>query len=392
MKEFSGALSGRGELPPSKGLGPLANAEKVSRVKDPMVWTEEKVRLMVEACRELAVFHHERSPEIRRIYKKYGFDPESIRSEADLQRIPVVGVHAMKYHLLLSLPPERSVLTLTSSGTRGQKTQVWFDAESLDRVQGMLTGLWEEVGLVSDKPTNYAMFVYDPAEAKDLGIAFSDKNQQRFAPVAESYYAIRKDASGGWEFRKKAALEKLRAFAKDGKPVRIFGIPSFIYEFLAELGPGERLRLPEGSWVVVGGGWKAAEDKKVSREYFREKITELLGVPSGNIRDGYGLAEHSAPYIDCAEHRFHVPVYNRVIPRDPSTMKVLPPGETGLLELITPYNAMMPNLALLTTDMGYIDKEPCPCGLKSPTFTLVGRGGISKHKGCAIHAADIVKR
>jgi hypothetical protein len=42
--------------------------------------------------------------------------------------------------------------------------------------------------------------------------------------------------------------------------------------------------------------------------------------------------------------------------------------------------------------MGYIDKGPCPCGRRSPTFTLVGRGGVSKHKGCAIHAADIVKK
>ena len=368
------------------------SAEAVSRVKDPMVWTEEKSCLMVAACREMAVFHEERSPEIRAIYKKYAFDPQSLRSETDIERIPVVGVHAMKFRLLLSLPPERSVLTLTSSGTRGQKTQVWFDQASLDRVHGMLTVLWEEEGLVSSRPTNYVMFVYDPAEAKDLGIAFSDKNQQRFAPVAESFYAIRKDAEGGWEFRKKAALDKLRDFARDTKPVRIFGIPSFIYEFLADLGPSEQVRLPEGSWVVTGGGWKAAEDKKVSREYFRDKITQLLGVSSENIRDGYGLAEHSAPYINCTLHRLHVPVYNRVIPRDPVTMKALPPGETGLLELVTPYNAMMPNLALLTTDMGYIDKGPCPCGRRSPTFTLVGRGGVSKHKGCAIHAADIVKK
>ena len=373
-------------------MNDFPNAEAVSRVESPLAWTEEKIRLMVDACREMAVFHRERCQEIRRVYEKYRFDPESLRTEGDLERIPVVGVHAMKYHLLLSLPPERSALTLTSSGTRGQKTQIWFDQASLDRVQGMLSTLWEEEGLVSDRPTNYLMFVYDPAEAKDLGIAFSDKNQQRFAPAAESYYAIRKDASGGWEFRKEATLRKLAEFARDGKPVRVFGIPSFIHEFLDEMDPSDRVRLPEGSWIVTGGGWKAAEDKKVSRERFRERITELLGVPSENIRDGYGLAEHSAPYIDCPLHRFHVPVYNRVIPRDPVTMRVLPPGETGLLELITPYNAMVPNLAVLTTDMGFLDKEPCPCGRASPTFTLVGRGGLAKHKGCAIHAADIIKR
>ncbi len=104
------------------------------------------------------------------------------------------------------------------------------------------------------------------------------------------------------------------------------------------------------------------------------------------------MAEHSAPYMECRRHRFHVPAFNRVYVRDPETLKLLPSGKTGLLELVTPYNAMMPNLALLTTDLGFLDPRPCPCGYNSPTFTLVGRGGLTKNKGCAITAGEIVKR
>ncbi len=104
------------------------------------------------------------------------------------------------------------------------------------------------------------------------------------------------------------------------------------------------------------------------------------------------MAEHAAPYMTCAKHRFHVPVYNRVYARDPVTLEVLPPGETGLLEFVTPFNAMMPNIAILSTDLGYMDPTPCACGRKSPTFTLMGRGGLVKHKGCAITAGEIVKR
>jgi len=104
------------------------------------------------------------------------------------------------------------------------------------------------------------------------------------------------------------------------------------------------------------------------------------------------MAEHSAPYFECREHRFHVAVFNKLIIRDPETMEPLPKGEQGLMELITPFNAMMPTLALLTTDWAIEDAAPCPCGYNAPTFTLLGRAGISKHKGCAIHAEDIVKR
>src|SRR5262249_51338324 len=119
---------------------------------------------------------------------------------------------------------------------------------------------------------------------------------------------------------------------------------------------------------------------------------ELLGVSDERIRDGYGLAEHAAPYIECRRHRFHVAAYNRVFVRDPATLAVLPPEEPGLLEFVTPFNAMMPNLAVLATDIGQLDAAPCECGWNAPTFTLLGRGGITKHKGCALTAGDIVRR
>ncbi|MCK5582485.1 MAG: hypothetical protein KAI33_01775 [Elusimicrobiales bacterium] len=367
-------------------------AEKISRIKNPLDWTEEKNKIMVKAVKEMAVFHNRNSDEIKALYAKYKFKPESIRTEKDFERIPAIGVNAMKYHLLTSLPHKQLELKLTSSGTRGQKTQIWFDKSSLDRVQAMLETLWRQEGFISSDSTNYLMFVYDPADAKNLGISFSNMNQQRFAPVNEAFYALKKNKAGEWEYRKEAMINKLKEFAKEGKPVRMFGIPSFIYELFKDLPAKDRVSLPKGSFVFTAGGWKAAEDKKVEKDVFRKRINECTGIPSENIRDGYGMAEHSAPYEECSSHRFHIPVYNRILARDPVTMKVLPNGEPGLLEFITPFNAMMPNLAIVSTDIGYIDKEKCDCGHSSPTFTLVGRGGLVKHKGCAIQAADILKK
>ena len=146
------------------------------------------------------------------------------------------------------------------------------------------------------------------------------------------------------------------------------------------------------SFALIGGGWKAAEDKKVSKAEFRDRLHRVMGISKDRMIDLYGMAEHSAPYDSCRFHRLHVPVFNRILVRDPVSMKVLPDGEVGLIELITPYNAIIANLAILSTDLGYIEKEPCPCGSNSPTFGLIGRGGIKKHKGCAITAGEIVRR
>ena len=163
-----------------------------------------------------------------------------------------------------------------------------------------------------------------------------------------------------------------------------------MFEFLDSC--QENFSLPEGSTLLTGGGWKAAENKKVSKEEFRSVVFSKLGIPADRIRDGYGMAEHSSPYMECSHHRFHIPVFNRIIIRDPKTLKPLPEGQVGLIELLCPFNTMMPNHSILSTDLGMVDPDPCSCGYNSPTFTLVGRGGLSKHKGCAITANDLVKR
>jgi phenylacetate-coenzyme A ligase PaaK-like adenylate-forming protein len=375
-------------------MSEFPNNDAVCAGQNPLDWDDGKCATLVRACKEMALFHREHCREIDWLYRKYHFDPETLRTEEDIERIPPLGVTAMKYYLILTLPPEKAFLTLTSSGTRGQKTQVWFDSESLDRVQAQLRRLWEQEGLVSEKPTNYLQLVYDPEEAQDLGIAFSVKNEQQFAPAARAYYAIRKSSQGEWEFRFSETISVLRDYCREGKPVRISGITRFIFELFEALArePEPMPPLPEGSFLLTGGGFKTAENKQVTKEEFRSLAARHLSIPQENMRDGYGFAEHSAPYIECRNHRFHIPVYNRIIVRDPVTMKALPAGTPGLLEFVTPFNAMMPTLALLSTDLGYIDAEDCGCGWKSPTFTLMGRGGLVKHKGCAIHASEIVKR
>ncbi|MEO0812819.1 MAG: hypothetical protein AAFY60_08145 [Myxococcota bacterium] len=373
-------------------MSDLKYADALCRTENPLDWTESQRRTFVAATRELALYNFEASPDIRGLYQKHGFDPSSIESEDDIARIPPLSVTAMKHMLFLSKDEDQAVLKLTSSGTSGQKTQIWFDQESLDRVQATLDRLWQQEGLRSEKRTNYLMFVHNPEKAQDLGIAFSCKNAQRHAPPHETVYAIDREPGEDWRFQRERCWETLKRFAAQKLPVRIIGIPSFMYDLVKNARKTDRLSLPPGSLLMTGGGWKAAENEKISLERFRALMSEFLGLPLESIRDGYGMAEHSAPYTQCKHHRLHVPAFARVLVRHPVTLEVLPPGEVGLLELVCPFNTMMPNLALLTTDMGMLDPTPCPCGANAPTFSLVGRAGLSKHKGCAITAGEILKR
>lgn len=374
-------------------MNDFSNAESICRIDNPLTWTDHTSNLMVKACREMALFHQQNCPDIAKLYQRHSFDPATIEREIDLERIPPVGVQAMKYYLLTSLPQEQAVLKLTSSGTRGQKTQIWFDQPSLDRVMAMLASLWQQQGLISTTPTNYLMMIYDPKDAKDLGIAFSLRNQQRFAPPLHTEFAIRKDTNDEWSMDISAVMDCLQRYVSEGHPVRIHGIPAFIFDLVEHIEKiGQCFSLPINSRIITGGGWKIAEGRQVTKEDFRRRISSALGVNEDFILDGFGMAEHSAPYNECTAHHFHVPAYCRIFIRNPETLAIEKPNQVGLMEFLTPYNAMMPNLAILSTDLGYLDAEPCSCGLNSPTFTLVGRGGLSKHKGCAISANELVKR
>ena len=142
--------------------------------------------------------------------------------------------------------------------------------------------------------------------------------------------------------------------------------------------------------MLTGGGWKTSETEAIDKDVFIAEVEEALGIPCGNVRDGYGLVEHGIAYIECQEHRFHVPAFARAYAREVGTLEVLADGETGFLQLVTPYLRAMPNLSILTSDLAAIGRD-CPCGRSTAYLSLRGRAGVRKNKGCAITAAQLLK-
>jgi len=48
-------------------------------------------------------------------------------------------------------------------------------------------------------------------------------------------------------------------------------------------------------------------------------------------------------------------------------------------------------LSVMTDDLGYLTHgENCPCGIKSPYLTILGRVGLNDITTCAAGAADIL--
>ncbi|MHB2016491.1 MAG: LuxE/PaaK family acyltransferase [Candidatus Xenobia bacterium] len=335
--------------------------------------------------------HHAECMEYRGLCDRQGFSPAHLRTVADLPQIPWLFVPVLKRHVLMSVPPERVKLTLSSSGTSGEKSAIYLDDTTLSRIRRIVFNIYAAFGMHNPElATNYLCFTYDPKIAADVGTAWSDKLLTGLTRVGNVFYAI-KQKEGEWQLDREAVWRALERFANSGRPLRILGFPSFTWEVVGEYvrQTGRTFNFGPQSWIITGGGWKTLADREIPRDEFRRKASEWLGMPPTNVRDLFGMVEHGVPYCECEAGRLHVPIYARAWARDPGTLQVLPPGERGLLHLMTPYLNSFPAISLLTTDLGRVETD-CPCGRSAPTLTLEGRAGTVRHKGCAIAALDVL--
>lgn len=355
---------------------------------DPFDFSVKNKSLFLESFRENALFHYNHHEFTREFWNQSEFHPSHLKSEEDLQKVPATMVHLFKEHEFKSVPAEEIVLTLTSSGTGGQKSRQFLNQLSLDNVKKLAFSIHRSLGMTSEKEYNYLCFTYDPAIANDLGTAFTDELLTNFTAKKEVYYAIQWSAEKkDFELNEEGVIETLKRFSQSGVPTRILGFPALLFEIIEKNDLHVDLGLH--SWLQTGGGWKGKADKEIPKQEFRKFIKDHLGIPEAHQRDLFGMVEHGIPYVDCDKGNLHIPNYARVYVRSPHDLSLMSKGERGLLHFLCSYNFSYPAASLLTSDYGRIGS--CDCDLGGETLILEGRAGISKHKGCALKALELIE-
>ena len=345
--------------------------------------------LFLESFRENALHHYNSHPYVKGLWDEAKFHPNQMLTENDLSRAPFIVVNAFKENVFRTCAESEVKLHLTSSGTGGMKSHQFLDEESLANVKQNSWMIHQALGMVDEqKRFNYFCFTYDPKVANDLGTAFTDEILTSYTPKNEVYYAFQwSEEKKDFAFDKPSAVATLQRFERSGLPTRILGFPAFLNQLIDEF--DLKLNLGPNSWVQTGGGWKGLADQEIPKHEFRQKVSTRLGLPIKHIRDMFGMVEHGIPYVDCELGELHIPNYARVFIRNPFNMEMLPNGEVGLIQFMCSYNFSYPAFNFLATDYGKI--ESCTCGLGGLILKIQGRAGVSKHKGCAIKALDLMK-
>jgi len=169
------------------------------------------------------------------------------------------------------------------------------------------------------------------------------------------------------------------------QPIFLFGFTFIIWQslVLAARRDGKRLRLPEGSLLVHGGGWKKMEEQKVNNAAYKDALREVLGLE--RVHNYYGMVEQvGSIFFECEHGHLHAPAYADIFVRDPRDLSPAEDGQVGLVQVLSLLPRSYPGHSLLTEDLGVIHGEDdCLCGRLGKHFSVLGRIHNVELRGCS---------
>lgn len=348
--------------------------------------------LFLGAMREIVAYHMLHCPAYAKLLRAQGFTLGMLRNMQSLHTLPPLPTLFLKRHTLFSVPENEIIIRATTSGTSGQKSQVGIDLDTGLYALQMVIRSFAYYHMVSPLPTNYIILGYQPSRHNQAGIAKTAFGFTLIAPALHREYAL-KAAGDSYEVNLEGLMRALHRYEKQGFPVRLMGLPAYHHLLLKTLKEQNiRFKLHPQSYLCLGGGWKQFYFEQADKGELYQLAHEVLGIQENHCIDFYGAVEHPVLYCDCKNHHFHVPVYSRAIVRDAGTLKPVPYGTAGLLNLVSPLMRSMPLVSIMTDDLATLHKgENCGCGNTAPYFELMGRAGLQDIKTCAAGAGQFLQ-
>jgi len=373
----------------------LAHIQRLCDIREPYNLSSETEKIFNIALREAIDWHSCNCEFYKNFLILNNFFVEDYQLDKIAETLPFLHANFFKTHEVLSVPKSEIVLTLTSSGTTGQKSQMFFDDWSIKSSRRMVDFIFDYFEFITpNNEVNYFLFAYEPLENFNVGTTNTNVYLTSYAPAKNIFFALRNTGVGKHEFDIFGSIEKIKEYSEEGLPVRFTGFPAFMYFTLKRMEDFgiSSLNLNPESLVIFGGGWKGYADQAIPKVELYNMINRQLGIPLERIRQTFGSVEHSIPYLECENHNLHVPIWSKVFVRDVKTLEILDYHQQGYLNFVTPYITSVPAISVLMGDIGELyPSDECSCGISTPFFNITGRAGISHNKSCAISAAELLK-
>ena len=340
----------------------------------------EKEQFLLEQLNQLTRHHQAGCAEYRRLL---ALQPGSGEASS-LPEVPFVSVGLFKSHRLASVADADVFKVMTSSGTTGQAvSQIVLDRRTAElQTRALASIMTHLLG-----PKRLPMLIIDsPATLRDRK-RFSARGAGILGMMnfgRQHCYAL--------DDQMRLDRAQLDAFLARhaGEPLLIFGFTFMVWQYLYQaLADGEvDLSL---ATLVHSGGWKKLREQAVSRDEFRRCLGRRLAIT--RCHDFYGMVEQvGSVYLEGEDGFLYPPCFADVIIRDLDTWREAPPGQSGVIEVLSALPLSYPGHAVLTEDLGVVHGiDDSSCGRLGKRFSVLGRVPRAELRGCSdTHAYDRV--
>jgi hypothetical protein len=332
-----------------------------------------KEKLLLEGLNNLTKFHYKNCIPYRNIingaYK-------SQTSFEGINEIPYLPVGLFKKHKIISIPESQICLTLTSSGTTGQR----LSHISIDK----------DTSLLQQKALYHSLkFILGTKRLPMLIIDTEDtiKNEKMISARGagilgmmkygiKHQFALTKDL--------KPDISSIKKFFKEvgREPFIIFGFTFVIWLYFFKLLTKSSIDLSKAI-MIHSGGWKNLSEYQVDNETFRRQLTDKFGIRQ--IYNFYGMVEQIGTiFLEGPNGLLYAPNFADIIIRDPVSWKPSNIGEKGLIQVLSLLPISYPGHSLLTEDIGMlVNVDTNTTDWKGKGIKVLGRLPKSELRGCS---------
>lgn len=330
----------------------------------------EKEPLLLRGLEELTSHHYRSCVAYRNILEA----TSGRQSVQRMDEIPYLPAALFKRIELSSTA--KPTLALQSSGTTGQRpSRIVVDAETSERQSRGLLSVFRPVLGAHRLPLlviDTRKVVMDPRmlTARGAGVL----GMMKFGTKVT--FALDPDLNVS-EADVLSFLDR-----HGGQPFLIFGFTFLVWLKLFKTFEHRGIDL-SNAIIIHSGGWKKMEQMRVGNSAFRGQFNAAFGV--SRIHNFYGFIEQlGSIFVEADDGLLYAPNYADVIVRDVATLKPLPVGATGLLQVVSLLPKSYPGHSVLTEDLGVVERIDNPSiGRMGKGIRVLGRLPASELRGCS---------
>lgn len=306
----------------------------------------------------------------------------------DWKQIPAIPTIAFKEAEIRSFPATEQVHFLQTSGTsQAKQGKILFNHLGV-KYWKLSNRMSAQQYLYPSGKALRALLLVPPLElAPNLGISNAVPNfVLRDATNRPEYFM---DSTG---LKGQQLIARLEECEINTDPIILIGATfCFVHlmDYMKE--KGKTFRLPPGSVISDGGGFKG-KSREIEKSEYQSMLMEYFGLPQSHIINMLGMTEFSGVFFENVLKNYHerksLPrfkentAWTRTVVIDPDTLEEVPKGQIGLLKHYSLGN-ISTVLGILTDDVGYAIGDG---------FEVIGRASKTESRGCSISLDEFINK